>query len=87
VGGGYGRPTLRRPERERTSMATATRLGQAGLQGWREKVADGIAEPVAKRAPLEAEQVRALVGAGFFVLAVAYVLKTLTAAARETRQS
>ncbi len=43
-------------------MPTATTLGQAGLQGWREKVADGIAEPVARRAPLEAEQVRALLG-------------------------
>jgi hypothetical protein len=67
-------------------MATATTLGQAGLQGWREKVADGIAEPLAKRAPLDAEQVRALVGAAFFLLAVTYVLKTLTAAARETKR-
>ena len=68
-------------------MATATSLGQAGLQGWREKVADGIAEPVARRAPLESEQVRALIGAVFFVLSVVYVIKTLTAATRETRQS
>ena len=67
-------------------MATATSLGQAGLQGWREKVADGIAEPVAKRAPLETEQVRAVVGAAFFVLAVIYVIKTLTVATREARQ-
>ena len=51
-------------------MATATRLGQTGLQGWREKVADGIAEPVARRAPLDSEQVRALLGAIFFVLSV-----------------
>ena len=49
-------------------MATATRLGQAGLQGWREKVADGMAEPVARRAPLDSEQVRALLGTVFFVL-------------------
>ena len=68
-------------------MATATSLGQAGLQGWRGKVADGIAEPVAKRAPLDSEQVRALVGAGFFVLAVMYVMKTLTTAARAARES
>jgi hypothetical protein len=68
-------------------VATATRLGQAGLQGWREKVADGLAEPVARRAPLESEQVRALIGAVFFVLAVVYVIKTLTAVTRETRQS
>jgi hypothetical protein len=68
-------------------MATARELGQAGLQGWREKVADGIAEPVARRAPLDSEQVRALVGAGFFVLSVLYVAKTVAAATRATRQS
>ena len=68
-------------------MATATRLGQAGLQGWREKVADGIAEPVAKRAPLEMDQVRALLGGVFFALSVLYVTKTIAAATRERRQS
>ena len=68
-------------------MPTATTLGQAGLQGWREKVADGIAEPVARRAPLEPEQVRALLGVVFFVLSVMYVAKTLSAAARGARQS
>ena len=67
-------------------MPTATKLGQAGLQGWREKMADGIAEPVARRAPLDSEQVRALLGAVFFVLSVVYVVKTLTAATREARQ-
>ena len=67
-------------------MPTATSLGQTGLQGWREKVADGIAEPVAQRAPLDSEQVRALLGAVFFVLSVVYVVKTLTAATREARQ-
>jgi hypothetical protein len=66
-------------------MTTATGLGQAGLQGWREKVADGVAEPVAKRAPLETEQVRALIGALFFVLAVMYVVQTIRAAVREAR--
>jgi hypothetical protein len=67
-------------------MPTATQLGQTGLQGWREKVADGIAEPVARRAPLDSDQVRALLGAVFFVLSVVYVVKTLTAATREARQ-
>ena len=67
-------------------MATATQLGQAGLQGWREKVADGIAEPVARRAPLEADQVRALLGAVFFGLSVMYVAKTVAAATREARE-
>jgi hypothetical protein len=67
-------------------MATATQLGQAGLQGWREKVADGIAEPVAQRAPMDADQVRALLGAVFFVLSVLYVVKTVAAATREARE-
>jgi hypothetical protein len=72
--------------KEGTNMATATSLGQAGLQGWREKVADGIAEPVARRAPLDSEQVRALLGAVFFLLSVLYVVKTIAAATRETRK-
>ena len=39
-------------------------------------MADGIAEPVARRAPLEADQVRALLGVVFFVLSAMYVAKT-----------
>jgi hypothetical protein len=66
-------------------MATATEMGQAGLQGWREKVADVVSEPVAKRAPLEEDQVRAAIGAIFFVLSVMYVFKTITGAARQAR--
>ena len=54
-------------------MTTAIRAGEAGLQGWREKVADGIAKPVAGRTGLSEEQVRALVGAAFLILGVVYV--------------
>jgi hypothetical protein len=70
-----------------TDMATVTELGQTGLQGWREKVADGISQPVAKRAPLEEDQVRAVIGAAFFVLSVIYVAKTISAATRQARRS
>jgi hypothetical protein len=66
-------------------MANATELGHAGLQGWREKVADGISKPVAKRAPLEEDHVRAVVGAAFFVLAVIYVARTIFEATRRAR--
>jgi hypothetical protein len=66
-------------------MATATELGQAGLQGWREKLADSISEPVAHRAPLEEDQVRAAIGAAFFVLSVLYVAKTISAAMGQAR--
>ena len=61
-------------------MGTPTRLGQAGLQGWREKVADRVAGPVAQRTPLDESQVRALLGAAFFVLSVLYVVKTVKSA-------
>ena len=67
-------------------MATATDIGQAGLQGWREKVADAISPPVAKRAPLEEGQVRAVVGAAFFVLSVIYVGKTISSVTRKARE-
>ena len=66
-------------------MPSPTRIGAAGLQGWRRKVGDAVAEPVARRTPLEDDQVRAAVGALFFVLAVLYVVKTVTAASREIR--
>jgi len=64
-------------------MAAATRVGQAGLQGWREKVADGLAEPLSDRTPLDEDQVRALIGSIFFILSVMYVVKTLRSAARQ----
>jgi hypothetical protein len=68
-------------------VATATELGQAGLQGWREKVADLMAGPVASRAPLREDQVRAIIGGAFFVLSVAYVLKTIQVVTREARET
>jgi len=67
-------------------MATVTELGQTALQGWREKVADGISQPVANRGPLEEDQVRAIIGAAFFVLSVVYVAKTISAATRHARR-
>jgi hypothetical protein len=66
-------------------VATVTELGQTGLQGWREKVADGISQPVASHAPLEEDQVRAVIGAAFFVLSLIYIAKTISAATRRAR--
>lgn len=68
-------------------MATTTDLGKAGLQGWRAKVGDGLADPVASKTPLDADQVRAAVGALFFALSVFYVVKTLAVASKQVRQS
>jgi len=61
----------------------AKTVGQAGLAGWRAKVADAVAVPVARRSGLDADQVRAAVGALFFALSVVYVagtVKRMTAA-------
>jgi len=66
-------------------MTTATQAGQAGLQGWRAKVADGIAKPVANHTKLDEDQVRAVVGATFVVLAVIYMANVVRALARPPR--
>ncbi len=66
-------------------MASATRMGTAGLQGWRQKVGDAAAQPLAQRTPLAEEQIKALIGALFFALSVMYVVKTVSAATRELR--
>jgi hypothetical protein len=55
----------------------AISFGKAGLQGWRAKLADAVAEPVAKRSALGDDQVRAAIGAAFFVLSVVYVIGTV----------
>jgi hypothetical protein len=51
----------------------AITVGKAGLQGWRGKVADAVAAPVARRSGLSDDQVRAAVGALFLALSVLYV--------------
>jgi hypothetical protein len=73
------------PAKQEIDVARATELGQMGLQGWREKVADGISQPVANRAPLEEEHVRAIIGATFFFLSLIYIAKTISAATRRAR--
>jgi hypothetical protein len=66
-------------------MQSPTQIGRAGLQGWRVKAADAVAEPLAKRTPLESDQIRAAMGALFFVLALSYVIKTVVAVKQEVR--
>jgi hypothetical protein len=67
-------------------MPKAVRVAQSGLQGWRAKVADQVAELVSNRTPLTPEQVRAGVGALFAVLSVMYLIKTARAASEELRR-
>jgi hypothetical protein len=66
-------------------MPKAVRVAQSGLQGWRAKVADQVAEPISDRTPLTAEQVRAAIGAVFAVLSVLYLVKTAKAASEELK--
>lgn len=51
-------------------------FGKAGLQGWRVKVADAVADPVARNSRLTDDQVRAALGAVFFALSLSYVVGT-----------
>jgi hypothetical protein len=58
-------------------MPDAQQFGQAGLAGWRKAIADRVAPAAAERAPASEEQLRALIGAAFFALALFYVVSTL----------
>lgn len=60
----------------------AATIGTAGLKGWRGKVGDTVAPPLSRVTPLSDDQVRALVGAAFFVLSLVYVIGTLRRIAR-----
>lgn len=62
-------------------MPSPAAVGQAGLQGWREKVADRVAPAASNRTPLSEDQVRAVIGAVFFGLSVMYIVQAARAAA------
>jgi hypothetical protein len=66
-------------------MPKAVRIARSGLQGWRAKVADGVAPPVADRTPLQEDQIRAGIGVLFFVLSVMYIVKTTREAVQQMR--
>lgn len=56
----------------------ARNIGQAGLQGWRRKVADAVATPVAKRSSKASEDdVRAVIGALFLILTIMYAVQAM----------
>jgi hypothetical protein len=60
-------------------------LGKLAATGWRSKVADAVAEPVSRKAPVEPDQVRAAVGGIFFLLSLYYVIQTIRRATQEIR--
>jgi hypothetical protein len=55
----------------------AKEAAEAGLVGWRGKVADKAAPPLAARAPVDENTIRAVIGALFFVLSLVYVVGTI----------
>ena len=57
-------------------------LGHAGVaSGWRKRLADRAAPPLARRTPLASHHVRAAIGLLFVGLAAGYLLRTLRRAA------
>jgi copper oxidase (laccase) domain-containing protein len=58
-------------------------VGLAGLRGWRGSVADVVAEPVARRSSFGEDQIRAVVGAAFLILAVVYIVGAVRDLARD----
>ena len=56
---------------------SAKDVGKAGLAGWRETVADKAAPPLAAKAPVDEDTVRAAFGALFFLLSLVYVAGTV----------
>jgi hypothetical protein len=57
-----------------------TQTLEAGLVGWREGLAKRIEKPVSKRTPLKGEQIRAFLGALFFVSSAVYVVRSIARA-------
>jgi hypothetical protein len=54
-----------------------TQTLQAPLIGWRQRFAKKVEKPVSKRTPLTASQVRAIIGALFFLKSAFYVVRSV----------
>ena len=61
------------------------RIGHAGLVGWREKAGDKAASVISKRTRLDADTVRAVVGAVFLAMAVKTTIDMATRLTRVAR--
>ena len=62
-----------------------TQTLEAGLVGWRERFAERIEKPVTKRTPLNGKQLRAILGALFFVNSALYVGRAVHRAIKQRR--
>jgi hypothetical protein len=66
-------------------MPKTENFGHAGLTGWRETVADKVAPAASNRTPASEDQVRAIVGATFFLLSLYYVATTIARMVKAAR--
>jgi hypothetical protein len=66
-------------------MPDTQSIAQAGLVGWRKAIADRAAPPAARRSAASEDQVRAAIGAAFFLLALFYVASTIARMIRSAR--
>ena len=57
-----------------------TQTLEAGLVGWRERLARKVDKPVSKRTPLNADQIRAILGGLFFISSALYVGRAIARA-------
>jgi hypothetical protein len=64
----------------------AIKVSEHALTGWRDKVAQGAAKPFEDRTKIEPDQVRAVIGAVFFLLSLYYVISTVVKVVRELRE-
>lgn len=60
-------------------------LAHAPLAGWRARVADAVAAPIARRSRIDERTIQGIVGAVFFALATSYVTRTVLRAVRSAR--
>jgi hypothetical protein len=60
-------------------------VGEVGLKGWKGKLADRVAPPVAERTRLTADQVRALIGMVFILLTLLSTLRLVRRVVQEAR--
>ena len=67
-------------------MPEPENIAQAGLVGWRKAIADRVAPPAASRSPVSEEQVRAAIGAAFFLLSLYYVASTIARMIRSAQR-
>lgn len=69
--------TLAGGEGNASMSGRLTRIGDAGLVGWRKRALDRFADPIASRTGMSTEQIRAIVGWIAIVTAAVYLVGTL----------